>query len=66
MIDLGLALANGAELPQDPGMPELLRRMAPTGLGKHEIPGHGGRRLVADGGVYGGNGRSTCAGLGAR
>ncbi|RKI34174.1 DUF2379 domain-containing protein [Corallococcus sp. AB004] len=29
VIDLGLALANGADLPQDPQMPELLRRMAP-------------------------------------
>ncbi|RKI02017.1 DUSAM domain-containing protein [Corallococcus sp. AB038B] len=29
VIDLGLALANGADLPQDPEMPELLRRMAP-------------------------------------
>ncbi|RYZ39110.1 MAG: DUF2379 domain-containing protein [Myxococcaceae bacterium] len=29
MIDLGLALAGGAELPQDPKLPALLRRMAP-------------------------------------
>ncbi|WP_375759494.1 DUSAM domain-containing protein [Corallococcus exercitus] len=30
VIDLGLALANGAELPpQDPELPALLRRMAP-------------------------------------
>ncbi|RKG66873.1 DUF2379 domain-containing protein [Corallococcus sp. CA054B] len=29
VVDLGLALANGADLPQDPEMPELLRRMAP-------------------------------------
>ncbi|WP_267573670.1 DUSAM domain-containing protein [Corallococcus sp. bb12-1] len=28
-IDLGLALAGGAELPQDPELPALLRRMAP-------------------------------------
>ncbi|RKG83942.1 DUSAM domain-containing protein [Corallococcus terminator] len=29
VIDLGLALAGGAELPQDPELPALLRRMAP-------------------------------------
>lgn len=29
VIDLGRALAGGAELPQDPELPALLRRMAP-------------------------------------